>query len=237
MSHTHPWRALALAAAVLAQTGFPESPAPLAQDDPASLVRAYWTEATLMRESPSRGASRPVRTIVLHACASGSTAACLRGFDSGPGRSLSSRSLGRPSSDARRSEGYRRDRAWPSCTPCIRPANPRTGGPGRCSAYWGRAPATSSSRRLSTGRTTSPPSRRLSPSTPPFSMRSPGSCTSTRTRVCLRLLEGRVCGLVRHAVLRRPIRGDGGAGGGIRRRARPDGFWKHIAPNVAHVPC
>ena len=67
MSSRYPWRALALAAAVLVQPSLLGFPAPLAQDGPASLVRAHWGErdadarAALARRLASHADYRPSR--------------------------------------------------------------------------------------------------------------------------------------------------------------------------------
>ena len=100
-----------------------------------------------------------------------------------------------------------------------------------------RGPASSSSPRPSTGRTTSPPSRRSSPSTRPSSTPSRVACTSMRT-ACTRSgtrRAGSRPGTWRcTSPIDSPARSSLAAGFDVA--PGPDGFWAQLARNVAHVP-
>jgi dienelactone hydrolase len=115
MSRTERWAASAAAAAVLLVLSSVAAQSPRAQDDPASLVRAYWAErdadarASLARRIASRADYRPSRLrewlhngVPFDNAAPGSSTITV---DAGAGDTARV-TLVLP-------EGYRRDRAWP----------------------------------------------------------------------------------------------------------------------------
>ena len=239
MSPTHPWRALALAAAVLVQTGFPGSLAPLAQDDPASLVRAYWTErdpvaqADVARRLAARPDYRPSR---LREWLHGGVP--FEDLSPGP-RTLTVES--EPGASRKVTlvvpEGYRRDRAWPlvyALHPSGEPADRWAGQVQRMLGVRARDFVIAS------------PEYRQNyiAAKPPFVAEHAAILDAVARLVHVDANRVYAFGYSRGGFAAWYVTlffadrfaATVALAAGFDVAPGPDGFWKHIAPNVAHVP-
>ncbi len=228
---------VALAALLWLSPGAPRTPA--AQNDPAALVRAYWTEpddaarAALARRIASHPDYRPSRLrdwlhggVPFEEMAPGTATMTV---ESEPGTSRQV-TLILP-------DGYRRDRAWPlvyALHPSGEPADTwaeqvrrMLGSAGaRVRHRLARVPAELHRRQAAIrGRARRRHRRRRA-----------SRARRCEPRVCVRVFEGRVRGLVRRLYFADRFAGVIALAAGFDVAPGPDGFWAHLAGNIAHVP-